>query len=121
MMAASLIGVSITRCSPKRGSRPLVRPNTPPAASRWPEVPPAPPDTSSPMMSTVSSLSISRCSASLMASRNVFLGMTRTHLIAVVDVGEEIFGERARRLLGRHHRRLDQRQDLGIDLVQHLQ
>src|SRR5690554_8796 len=121
MIAASLIGVSITRCSPKRGSSPLVMPNTPPAASRWPEVPPAPPDTSSPMMSTRSSLSISRCSASLMASRNVFLGMARTHLIAVVYVGEEVFRPRTGRLTGSGNGGLDQLQHLCIDLIEHVQ
>jgi hypothetical protein len=43
MIADSEIGVSITRSAPNFGNRPVVTPKMPPDASRWPDVPPAPP------------------------------------------------------------------------------
>src|SRR5688572_18337939 len=86
MIADSEIGVSMTRFSPNFGSSPLVTPKMPPDASRSPEVPPAPPDTSSPSTITVESPAISRCSASFRASRNDFCGMS----VARVDVGRDI-------------------------------
>ena len=56
MIAASEIGVSITRSAPKRCCRPLY----------WPKMPPRP--TSSPSTTTRGSASISRCTASAAAS-----------------------------------------------------
>jgi len=58
-IADSEMGVSRTRPSPNLGSSPLVTPKIPPDASRVPEVPPAPPETSSPSTMTRSSRAIS--------------------------------------------------------------
>ena len=58
-IADSEMGVSSTRPSPNFGSSPLVTPKIPPDASRCPDVPPAPPDTSSPSTITRSSRAIS--------------------------------------------------------------
>ncbi|RLG34765.1 hypothetical protein DRN98_02190, partial [Methanosarcinales archaeon] len=56
MIAASLIGVSITRSGPKRSTKPRVAPNAPPGSP-----------TSSPTIKTFGSLSISSPRASFMA------------------------------------------------------
>src|SRR2546421_1366813 len=107
-MADSLIGVSMTRSAPNFGSRPLVTPKMPPDASRSPDVPPAPPETSSPSTMTRGSRAISWCRAWLTDSRmescgivGLRAGSRRRHrserlaarlrpLIAYVDVSCQI-------------------------------
>src|SRR6188474_2559098 len=114
MIADSEIGVSMTRSSPNFGSSPLVTPKMPPEASRSPEVPPAPPDTSSPSTITVGSRAISRCRASFRASRNDFCGISVAH----VDVGRDV------RLRGRGCALrscdgcADRREHLGVDRIE---
>src|SRR6266540_2461052 len=123
MYPDSEIGVSSTRSRPKRCTRPLVTPSTPPQASSCSNPGTvAPPATSSPISTTSGSRSISTASASLTASRKVSVRVATDMLTSLpvgdVDVVERVLwlglgaalGERDRlvdRGLGGHVKLLD--------------
>src|SRR6266508_268043 len=123
MYPDSEIGVSSTRSRPKRCTRPLVTPSTPPQASSCSNPGTvAPPGTSSPISTTSGSRSISTASASLTASRKVSVRVATDMLTSLsvgdVDVVERVIwlglgaalGERDRlvdRGLGGHVKLLD--------------
>src|SRR6185312_7894631 len=120
-MADSEIGVSMTRPSPNFGSSPLVTPKMPPDASRWPDVPPAPPETSSPSTMTRSSRAISWCSAWLSASRMVSCGMVACvslKSILNVDVRVQIGFDGRRRGLGLLDGGVDHGDGFAVDGVE---
>src|SRR5579871_607106 len=87
----------------------------PPDASRSPELPPAPPDTSSPRTMTRSSRAISWCSAWLSASRIESCDMRFS--VLNVDVGIEVRLDRRRRGSRLAHRAIDELGRLRIDCV----
>src|SRR5512139_2268055 len=117
MIADSEIGVSMTRSAPNFGSRPLVTPKIPPEASRWPDVPPAPPETSSPSTMIEPSRSISRCSASFSASRNDFCGIAGCS-VGNVDVGLDFRVRRRCGGLRRGYGRVDFTQHFFVDRIE---
>src|SRR6266540_6028566 len=113
MYPDSEIGVSSTRSRPKRWTRPLVTPSTPPQASSCSNPGTvAPPATSSPMSTTSGSRSISTASASLTASRKVSVRVatdmaTPPLPVGDVDVGERVLGLGLGAALGERDRLVD--------------
>src|SRR5512132_1748470 len=112
MYPDSEIGVSSTRSRPKRWTRPLVTPSTPPQASSCSNPGTvAPPATSSPIRMTSGSRAISTASASLTASRKVSVrvatDMAASLPVGDVDVVQGVLGSRLRALLGERDRLVD--------------